>query len=547
MNKRIMRWTWIVAALLAGVLLGIAAMSVEPPRLLAEEELFRPGKPSAVRGKEVFEARCASCHGVEGDGSSLEGAANFTDLEFMRQKKPAEFFEAIRDGVEGTAMPAWGDILSEVEIWDVLYYEWTFATSPEEIAQGKELFATDCATCHGVAGDGSGLPGAANFADQAFMSNNAPLGFFESIRDGIEGSAMPAWSDKFSDDEIWSVVNFVWTFAYEYGEEEEALMPTAAKPTLPAGEELFPPGKPSAVRGKEIFEARCTSCHGVEGDGSGLEGAANFTNFKFMRQKKPSELFKAIRDGVEGTAMLAWGDILSEVEIWDVLYYEWTFATSPEEVARGKELFALICATCHGAAGDGSGLKGAADFTDEAFISNEDALELFEAIHDGVAGKSMPPWGQRFSEDEIWALVSFLKTFAYEYGRVEVEIKEIPTSIAEQSAQPDPTLGQQVWMIKPCVGCHGLQAEGKVGPRLAGTELGFDQVLLKVRTGAGPMPAFTEEQISDLELQHIYAWLQNLGSTAAPVTVSAIFYRTTRFLALVGFASFIARPDFWPL
>jgi mono/diheme cytochrome c family protein len=483
-----------------------------PPQ---EEAPYPATLPSAARGQAIFTAKCAVCHGTAGDGSGLEGAANFTDLEFMHQKKPAEFFEAIRDGVEDTAMLAWGETLSEMDIWDVLYYEWTFATSPEEIAQGKELFAANCATCHGAAGDGSGLTGAANFTDQAFISNEDPLGFFQAIHDGVEGSAMPAWGDKLSDDEIWSVINFVWTFAYEYGEEgeeEEAPTPTAAEPTLPAEEELFPPGKPSAVRGKEIFEANCTICHGVEGDGSGLEGAANFTNFRFVRQKEPSELFKAIRDGVEGTAMPAWGDTLSEIDIWDVLYYEWTFAASPEEVTRGKELFALICATCHGAPGDGSGLEGAANFTDQAFMSNEGPLELFEAIHDGVAGRSMPPWGHRFSEDEIWALVSFLKTFAYEYGKVEVEIKETPTPIAELPAKPDPALGQQVWMIKPCVGCHGLQAEGKVGPGLAGTELSFDQALLKVRTGAGPMPAFTEEQVSDLELQHIYAWLQHLLS-----------------------------------
>lgn len=310
----------------------------------------------------------------------------------------------------------------------------------------------------------------------------------------------------------------------------------SVEPPRLLAEELFQPGKPSAARGKEIFEARCASCHGAAGDGSGLEGAANFTDVEFMRQKKPAEFFEAIRDGVEGTAMPAWGDTLSEMDIWDVLYYEWTFATSPEEIAQGKELFATNCATCHGAAGDGSGLKDAANFTDQAFMSNEDPLELFEVIHDGVAGKSMPPWGHRFSEDEIWALVSFLRTLAYEYGQVEVEMKETPTPIAGLSAKPDSALGQQIWMIKPCVGCHGLQAEGKVGPGLASTELSFDQVLLKVRTGAGSMPAFSEEQVSDLELQHIYAWLQSLGpSTAAPVTVSTIFYSTIRSLALVGF------------
>jgi hypothetical protein len=40
--------------------------------------------------------------------------------------------------------------------------------------------------------------------------------------------------------------------------------------------------------------------------------------------------------------------------------------------------------------------------------------------------------------------------------------------------------------------------------------LEFDEVLLRVRAGKAPMPAFTEEEISDLELQHIYAWFKSL-------------------------------------
>jgi mono/diheme cytochrome c family protein len=188
MNKRIMRWMWIVVAVLAAVLLGIAAMSAEPTRLLAEEELAPPGKPSAVRGKEIFEARCASCHGQAGDGSGLEGAANFINLKFVRQKEPSELFKAIRDGVEGTAMPAWGDTLSEMEIWDVLYYAWTFATSPEEISRGRELFALICATCHGTAGDGSGLEGAANFTDQAFVSNEGRWSYLKRFTTALRAN-----------------------------------------------------------------------------------------------------------------------------------------------------------------------------------------------------------------------------------------------------------------------------------------------------------------------------------------------------------------------
>ena len=105
-----------------------AAEPAPPPQ---EAKLFPPEMPSAIRGQSVFEANCASCHGLAGDGSAFPGAADFTDVAFMRAEQPAEFFEAIRDGVEGTAMPAWADQLSEIEIWDVIYYVWTLATSPE--------------------------------------------------------------------------------------------------------------------------------------------------------------------------------------------------------------------------------------------------------------------------------------------------------------------------------------------------------------------------------------------------------------------------------
>jgi mono/diheme cytochrome c family protein len=329
--------------------------------------------------------------------------------------------------------------------------------------------------------------------------------------------------------------------------------PAAVEPTQPpaAEEALFPPERPSAVRGKAIFEANCVTCHGAAGDGSGLSGAANFTDVEFMRQKKPAEFFQAIRDGIEGTAMPAWGETLSEMDIWDVLYYEWTFATSPDEIAQGQELFAANCVTCHGEAGDGSGLPGAANFTDQAFMNNKASLEFFGAIRDGVEGTAMPVWGDKFSEDEIWALANFVRTFAYEYGEpeeaptpmavgpeetptpatVEPTQPPTPTEAASLPTTPDPAIGQQLWQQKPCAGCHGTNARGGIGPRLAGTGLSFDQVLLRVRTGAAPMPAFTEDEVSDMEVQHIYAWLRSL-TPPTPTPMAAPSFPTGALMAM---------------
>jgi mono/diheme cytochrome c family protein len=485
----------------------------EPTAPPEEQKLFPPQMPSAARGRSTFAANCASCHGTEGDGSGLAGAADFTDLAFMRGEKPAEFFEAIRDGVEGTAMPAWGGTLSEMDIWDVLYYEWSFATSPEEVALGTELFSASCVACHGEEGDGSALEGAADFTDQEFMANEDPAEFFEKITEGVEGTAMPAWGGQFSEDEIWALVNTVWTFAYEYG-DEPAGEPTSApsEATAPTEEgKLFPSGMPSTVRGEAIFAASCAACHGEAGDGSGLEGAADFTDVEFMRGEKPAEFFEAIREGVAGTAMAAWGDRLSELDIWDVLYYEWTFATSPEEIAEGEELYSANCTGCHGEAGDGSGLAGAADFTDQEFMANEDPEEFFESITKGVGGTAMPAWDDAFTADQIWSLVNYVWSFAYEHEGVAQAPTEEPPPAVTLPTEPDPGVGQQVWAQKPCAGCHGEQAQGGIGPKLAGTALEADEVLLQVRVGAAPMPAFSAEEVSDLEVEHIYAWLWSLA------------------------------------
>ena len=309
--------------------------------------------------------------------------------------------------------------------------------------------------------------------------------------------------------------------------------PTVPEPTAPAEEEvLFPPEKPSAQRGATVFAANCVTCHGEAGDGSGLPGAANFTDAGFVRGETPSEFYRAIRDGIEGTAMTAWGEILSEMEIWDVLYYERAFATSQEEIVQGEQLFAENCVSCHGEAGDGSGLVGAADFTDQVFMSGETMDKFFASIENGVAGSAMPAWGQKFSEDQIWSLIDFVWSFAYEPAVAEAEptpatASAEPTQSPEPTvapspeptvttapalpAAPDPDVGEQLWQEKPCIGCHGAQAEGNIGPRLAGTILEFDEVLLRVRAGKAPMPAFSEEEVSDLELQHIYAWFKSMA------------------------------------
>ena len=68
------------------------------------------------------------------------------------------------------------------------------------------------------------------------------------------------------------------------------------------------------------------------------------------------------------------------------------------------------CTTCHGENGKGK-LKGAPDFTDAAWQRKEKDAELIEAVKEGKKPK-MPGFGSKLKEEEIKAVVAYVRSFA---------------------------------------------------------------------------------------------------------------------------------------
>jgi high-affinity iron transporter len=96
-----------------------------------------------------------------------------------------------------------------------------------------------------------------------------------------------------------------------------------------SGIALSPPSWPDYDKAEKIFQAKCISCHGIDGkgdgpDGVGLEPAP--TNFHDMSRApivSPFAAFNTIHLGVPGTGMS--GFDLSEEEIWSLAFYVSTF------------------------------------------------------------------------------------------------------------------------------------------------------------------------------------------------------------------------------
>ena len=81
---------------------------------------------------------------------------------------------------------------------------------------------------------------------------------------------------------------------------------------------------------------------------------------------------------------------------------------------------------------------------------------------------------------------------------------------AAPQTQGDANAGAQAWVAKSCAGCHGANAEGGIGPKLAGTPLPFDTVKNTIRNGKGAgMPKLSADQVSDADIANIYAWLKS--------------------------------------
>jgi mono/diheme cytochrome c family protein len=92
-------------------------------------------------------------------------------------------------------------------------------SQPErDVVSGRVIYSTICARCHGIDGKGGGqlkfTPPVADLTSPA-IQGKLDARLFKSVHDGKPNTAMGAWREALTDDEIWDALAYVRTLAPE--------------------------------------------------------------------------------------------------------------------------------------------------------------------------------------------------------------------------------------------------------------------------------------------------------------------------------------------
>ncbi len=91
-------------------------------------------------------------------------------------------------------------------------------SDPQAAAQrGASIYANHCVACHGIRGDGQGIAADA-MPDGARVANLGELAARKSVKTFAANirygkNYMPAFGDQFTDQQIWDVAYYAYSFA----------------------------------------------------------------------------------------------------------------------------------------------------------------------------------------------------------------------------------------------------------------------------------------------------------------------------------------------
>lgn len=209
---------------------------------------------------------------------------------------------------------------------------------PPVFLRGQQVYASNCAVCHGVNGDGKGMAAhmfrvrPRDFRQGIFKFRSTPFGslptdddLLQSVTQGVRWTGMVGRVDLPEADRL-AVVQYLKAFSPRFA--TEAPGPAVGVPTAPAKNgELVEQG------GHLYRELGCIACHGERGRGNGpaAPGQKDYWDWPtrpsdltwrpLKRGSRSEDLYRTIATGLSGTPMPYLGGSLDGRQTWSLVYY----------------------------------------------------------------------------------------------------------------------------------------------------------------------------------------------------------------------------------
>ena len=139
----------------------IALFSLAASAASAQTNPYTNNAAAVDEGFGLYNSTCTGCHGANGAAGEIGPGLAIPGRSYARNSD-AQIFDAIKNGIASTVMPAHGGKLTDDQIWKITAYVKGLrgtaidAPAPGDVAAGEAVFwgKGDCGSCHMVNGRG---------------------------------------------------------------------------------------------------------------------------------------------------------------------------------------------------------------------------------------------------------------------------------------------------------------------------------------------------------------------------------------------------------
>jgi cytochrome c oxidase cbb3-type subunit 3 len=169
-------------------------------------------------GAAAFRVNCVQCHGSGAAGS--KGYPNLNDDDWLWGGNLEQIHQTLENGIRFTVNPDTRDsqmpifsegILDPASVGQVTEYVLEISGQDHDAAlaeKGKTIFAENCVSCHGAAGDGNRELGGPRLADPIWLNGGDRMSVAAQITRPRHG-VMPAWKGRLDENTLKQLTVYV--------------------------------------------------------------------------------------------------------------------------------------------------------------------------------------------------------------------------------------------------------------------------------------------------------------------------------------------------